>query len=57
MDGASMAMIDAIVQKKGLSRLDAYALLSMTMDCRIAPHREGDKAVHCMAPKSLWTRP
>lgn len=56
MDGASMAMIDAIVEKKGLSRLDAYGLLSMTMDCRIAPHREGDKAVHCMVPKSLWTK-
>ena len=54
MDGASMAMINAIVEKKGLTRLDSYALLSMTMDCRIAPHREGDKAVHCMVPKSLW---
>lgn len=56
MDGASMAMINTIVEKKGLSRLDAYGLLSMTMDCRIAPHREGDKAVHCMVPKNLWTK-
>jgi acetamidase/formamidase len=54
MDGASMAMINAIQHKKGLSRLDAYALLSMAMDCRIAPHKEGDKEVHCMVPKSLW---
>jgi acetamidase/formamidase len=54
MDGASMAMINAIQQKKGLSRLDSYALLSMTMDCRIAPHKEGDKEVHCMVPKNLW---
>jgi acetamidase/formamidase len=54
MDSASMAMINAIQQKKGLSRLDSYALLSMTMDCRVAPHREGDKEVHCMVPKSLW---
>ena len=51
-----MAMINTIVEKKGLSRLDAYGLLSMTMDCRIAPHREGDKAVHCMVPKNLWTK-
>ena len=56
MDGASMAMINALVQKKGLTRLDAYALASMTMDCRIAPHKEGDKEVHCMVPKSLWVQ-
>ncbi|MFC5553146.1 acetamidase/formamidase family protein [Methylobacterium iners] len=56
MDGASMAMINALVEKKGLSRLDAYGLVSMTMDCRIAPHSEGDKVVHCMVPKSLWTK-
>jgi acetamidase/formamidase len=56
MDGASMAMINALVQKKGLTRLDAYALASMTMDCRIAPHKEGDKEVHCMLPKSLWVQ-
>jgi acetamidase/formamidase len=54
MDGASMAMINAIQQKKGLSRLDSYALLSMAMDCRIAPHKGGDKEVHCTVPKSLW---
>jgi acetamidase/formamidase len=55
MDGASMAMINALVEKKKLTRLDAYALASMTMDCRIAPHKAGDKEVHCMVPKSLWT--
>jgi acetamidase/formamidase len=49
-----MAMINAIQQKKGLSRLDSYALLSMAMDCRIAPHKGGDKEVHCTVPKSLW---
>ena len=54
MDGASMAMINAIQQKKGLSRLDSYALLSMAMDCRIAPHKGGDKEVHCLVPKNLW---
>jgi len=37
MDGASMAMINTLVEKKKLTRLDAYALASMTMDCRIAP--------------------
>ncbi len=55
MDAASMAMIEGLVRKKGLTRLDAYALASVAMDCRIAPHRGGDKEVHCIVPKSLWT--
>jgi len=54
MDGASVAMINGLTQKKALSRLDSYALASMAMDCRIAPHKDGDKEVHCMVPKSLW---
>jgi acetamidase/formamidase len=57
MDTASMAMIDLLVQRKGLARLDAYALASMAMDCRIAPPKSAAKQVHCMVPKSLWTVP
>ena len=57
MDTASMAMINVLVERKSLSRLDAYALASMTMDCRIAPPRSPDKQVHCMLPKGLWVRP
>jgi acetamidase/formamidase len=52
-----MAMINVLVERKSLSRLDAYALASMTMDCRIAPPRSPDKQVHCMLPKGLWVRP
>lgn len=54
MDTASMAMINTLVAQKGLTRLDAYALASMTMDCRIAPPKGIDKDVRCMVPKSLW---
>lgn len=57
MKVASMAMINTIVSKKGLTRLDAYSLASITMDCRIGPHKSGDKEVHCMLPKSLWVAP
>ena len=56
MDTASMAMINTLVQEKGLSRLDAYALASMAMDCRIAPPRGPEKQVHCMVAKSLWVQ-
>jgi len=54
MDSASMAMINLLQDKRGLSRLDAYGLASMTMDCRLDAPNGPDKVVHCMVPKSLW---
>lgn len=54
MAGAAMGLINAVAEKKKLSRLDAYSLASIAMDCRIGPHRSGDKEVHCMMPKNLW---
>lgn len=54
MKVAAMAMLNIIVNKKRLTRLDAYSLASITMDCRIGPHQSGDKEVHCMLPKRLW---
>lgn len=56
MKQASMAMIDKLVAQKKLSRLDAYSLASITMDCRIGPHQTGDKEIHCMIAKSLWVQ-
>jgi acetamidase/formamidase len=55
MEKASMDMIQKIVAKKNLQPLDAYSLASIAMDCRIAPHQQGDKTVHCMLAKNLWT--
>ena len=54
MDTASMAMIDLLQAKKALSRLDAYALASMTMDCRLGDLSAPLKRVHCLVPKGLW---
>ena len=54
MDDASWAMIELLQQKKQLSRLDAYSLASMTMDCRLAAPLAAQKSVHCLLPKSLW---
>lgn len=56
MKKASMAMLDKVVAQKHLTKMDAYVLASFTMDCRIAPHQTGDKEVHCMMAKNLWTR-
>lgn len=54
MDTASYSMIELLQQKKGLSRLDAYSLASMVMDCRPAAPTAAEKAVHCLVPKSTW---
>lgn len=54
MDDASWAMIDLLQQQKNLSRLDAYALASMVMDCRLAAPVAAQQAVHCLVPKSTW---
>jgi acetamidase/formamidase len=54
MDTASMAMINKLSKEKNLSRLDAYALASMAMDCRLGPPQAAEKDVHCLVPKSLW---
>lgn len=54
MSNASMAMIELLQEKQKVSRLDAYALASMTMDCRLGEMKPEEKSVHCLVPKSLW---
>ena len=54
MDSASWAMIELLQQKKGLSKLDSYSLVSMVMDCRPAVPTAAEKAVHCLVPKNTW---
>jgi acetamidase/formamidase len=54
MDTASWAMIELLQKQKGLSKLDAYSLASMVMDCRLAAPTAAEKAVHCLVPKSTW---
>ena len=54
MDDASWAMIELLQSDRKLSRLDAYSLASMVMDCRLAAPSGAQKAVHCLLPKSTW---
>ena len=51
---AAWAMIDLLQNQRKLSRLDAYGLASMVMDCRLAAPTGEQKAVHCLVPKSTW---
>jgi acetamidase/formamidase len=55
MDDAAMGMVDRLANEKGLARLDAYALASMTMDCRLGAPVAPEHEVHCLMPKRLWT--
>jgi len=54
MDDASWAMIELLQIEKKRSRLDAYGLASMVMDCRLARPSAPRKVVHCLVPKSTW---
>lgn len=57
MDEASMAMINLMADTKRLTRLDAYALASVAMDCRVGAPSGAERSVHCLMPKSLWQAP
>ena len=54
MNEAAFAMIEQIAARKGLSKIDAYSLTSLTMDSRLGDIAEGKKTVHCLVPKGLW---
>jgi acetamidase/formamidase len=54
MNDASMGMINLLASEKKLTRLDAYALASMAMDCRVGAISDTEKNVHCVMPKSIW---
>jgi acetamidase/formamidase len=54
MDQASMGMIKFLEAEKKIARLDAYALASVAMDCRVGAISDTEKNVHCVIPKSIW---
>jgi acetamidase/formamidase len=54
MNDASMGMINQLASDKRLTRLDAYGLASVAMDCRVGAISDTEKNVHCIMPKSIW---
>jgi acetamidase/formamidase len=54
MDTASWNMLQILQQQRSLTRLDAYSLASIAMDCRVGEMTAEEKSVHCLVPKSLW---
>lgn len=56
MNQAAFAMIEQIAERRKMSLVDAYALMSLTMDSRLGAISETRKTVHCLVPKDLWHR-
>lgn len=57
-DAASQAlrqMIALLGEKRGLAPVDAYALCSLAIDLRVTQLVDGNKGVHAMAPKALFS--
>jgi hypothetical protein len=48
-------MIDFLVTEKGLTRDDAYMLSSVAADLNITQLVDGNKGVHAMIPKAIFT--
>jgi acetamidase/formamidase len=53
---ATKEMLDFVVATKGLSRDDAYMLLSAAMDLHISENVDITKGVHAMLAKSIFKR-
>ena len=56
LDAASWSMIELLKKERSLSRLNAYSLANMTMDCRVGEIEAAEKGVHRLIPKSLWVK-
>jgi len=51
---ATSEMLDFLVEKKGISREDAYMLASAAMDLIVTQVVDGTKGIHAMIPKSIF---
>ncbi len=53
---ATREMLNFIVEEKGLSREDAYMLLSATMDLVVTQAVDGTKGIHALVPKAIFQK-
>jgi len=56
MVNAVRETVDFLSTQKGLTREEAYSLTSIVGDCRVSQVVDVRKGVHCMVPKSIFTR-
>jgi acetamidase/formamidase len=53
---ATREMLNFVVETKGLSREDAYMLLSASMDLVVTQAVDGVKGIHALLPKSIFEK-
>lgn len=53
---ATREAIDFLASQKGLSRDEAYILVSVGVDLRVTQFVDGTKGVHAMIPKSIFSK-
>ena len=56
MANAVRETIAFLSSEKGMTRDEAYSLTSMVGDCRVSQVVDVRKGVHCMVPKSIFTK-
>jgi acetamidase/formamidase len=56
MANAVRETIAFLTSEKGVTRDEAYSLTSLVGDCRVSQVVDVRKGVHCMVPKSIFTR-
>jgi acetamidase/formamidase len=54
---ATREMISFLTTEKGLSRDEAYMLISLAVSLRVTQLVDGTKGIHAMLPKALFTEP
>ncbi len=54
MNEAAFAMIEQIAERKNMTLMEAYSLMSLTMDARLGQIGEATRSVHCLVPKDIW---
>lgn len=57
-EAMKMAIREAVsflMREKGLSREEAYSLCSLAADFRVTQVVDGDKGIHGMIPKSIFS--
>ena len=53
---ATLEMLNFVVETKGLSRDDAYMLLSANMDLIVTEAVDGVKGIHALLPKAIFQK-
>jgi formamidase len=54
MRSAALEMLGLLTDKQGLSRNDAYSLMSVAADFAVTQVVDGRQGVHCCMPRTIF---